>query len=93
MKRAISIPEAAHILKKETIHLLVLDMEYLRSISQSDWVTNIRYISFIPVVILSDIPEIDVGPTIKAGADVCYGNNLSPSVIALLQQSNKIMKY
>ena len=43
MKTAKSIPDAAHILKEETNHLLVLDMEYLRSISQSDWITNIRY--------------------------------------------------
>lgn len=84
MKNAINIPEAAHILKKETIHLLVLDMEYLRSIGQSDWIMNIRYVSFIPIVILSDLPEADVGPSIMAGADVCYGNNLPPSVIALL---------
>ena len=84
MKNAISIPEAAHILKEKTNHLLVLDMEYLRSIGQSDWITNIRYVTFIPTVVLSDTPEIDVGPSIKAGADVCYGNNLPPQVIAIL---------
>ena len=84
IKNAINIPDAAHILKKETNHLLVLDMEYLRSIGQSEWITNIRHISFIPIVILSDTPETDVGPTIMAGADVCYGNYLSPPVIALL---------
>lgn len=84
MKTAKSIPDAAHILKEETNHLLVLDMEYLRSISQSDWITNIRYATFIPIVVLSDIPETDVVPTIKAGADVCYRNDLPPPVIALL---------
>ena len=84
MKNAISIPEAAQFLKDEVIHLLVMDAEYLRSIGQSDWITNLRCISFIPIVVLSDIPEADVGPAIKSGADVCYGNNLPPPVIALL---------
>lgn len=84
MKIAISIPDAAYILKKETNHLLVLDMEYLRSIGQGEWITNIRHISFIPIVVLSDIPETDACPTIMAGADVCYGNDLPPPVIALL---------
>ena len=83
-KNAISIPEAAHILKEEKKHLLVLDMEYLRSIGQSEWIANIRFVSFVPIVVLSDIPEADVGPVIKAGADVCYGNNLPPSVITPL---------
>ena len=83
-KNVLNISEAVRILEKETIHLLVLDMEYLRSIGQSDWIINIRYISFIPIVVLSDIPETDVGPTIKAGADVCYDNKLPPSMIVLL---------
>ena len=84
MKNAISIPEAAHILKEEKNHLLVLDMEYLRSIGQSEWIANIRFVSFVPIVVLSDIPDADAGPVIKAGADVCYGNNLPPSVITPL---------
>ena len=84
IKNAISISEAAHILKREKNHLLVLDMEYLRSIGQSEWIANIRFVSFVPIVVLSDIPEIDAGPSIKAGADACYGNDLPLSVIAIL---------
>lgn len=84
VKNAIDISEVVRILKSETTHLLVLDMEYLRSIGQNDWIANIRYVSYIPVVVLSDIPEADVSSSIKVGADVCYGNDLPPSVIALL---------
>ena len=84
LKNMINISEAVGILKKESAHLLVLDMEYLRSIGQSEWVVNIRHVSFIPVIVLSDVPEADVGSTIEAGADVCYDNKLPPSIIALL---------
>lgn len=84
VKSVLNFSEAVRILEKETIHLLALDMEYLRSIGQSDWIINIRYVSFIPIIVLSDIPEADVGPTIKAGADVCYDNKLPPPVISLL---------
>ena len=71
-------------MERETIHSLVLDTEYLRSIGQSSWIVNIRYVSFIPIIVLSDVPEADAGPTIKAGADVCYDSKLIPPVIALL---------
>lgn len=84
LKSVINISETVHILERETVHLLVLDMEYLRNISQSDWIINIRYISFIPIIVLSDVPEADVSPAIKAGADVCYDNRLPPAVIAHL---------
>lgn len=84
LKNTLNISEAVSILKREPAHLLVLDMEYLRSINQSDWIVDIRHVSFIPVIILSDVPEADVSSTIEAGADVCYDNKLSPSTIVLL---------
>ena len=84
LKNVFTISEAIGILKKEPAQMLVLDMEYLRSINQSDWIVNIRYVSYIPVVVLSDAPETDVGPAINAGADICYDNRQPPPIIALL---------
>ena len=84
LKNVLNISEAVQILKREPTHLLVLDMEYLRGIKQSDWIVNIRYISFIPIIVLSDTPEADIDPVIKAGADVCYDSKLHPSSTALL---------
>lgn len=84
LKSARDINEAAHTLGKETFHLLVLDMDYLRSIGQSGWLLNIRHISFIPIVVLSAMQEVDVGPAVEAGADVCLDSNLPPPVISIL---------
>lgn len=84
LKNVLNISEAVSILKNDPALLLVLDMEYLRSIGQSDWIVNIRYVSFIPIIVLSDAPEADIGSTIEAGADVCYDSKLPPSIIVLL---------
>ena len=84
LRSILDINEAAHLLGKETFHLLVLDMDYLRSIGQSGWPLNVRHISFIPIVVLSTIQEIDVGPAVEAGADVCLDSNLPPPVISIL---------
>lgn len=84
LKNTLNISEAVSILKRESAHLLVLDMEYLRSINQSNWIVDIRHVSFIPVIVLSDVPEADVSFTIEAGADVCYDNKLPPSTIVFL---------
>ena len=35
LRNLLNISEAVHILEKETVHLLALDMGYLRSIGQS----------------------------------------------------------
>lgn len=84
LQSAINTSEAVRILEKGASHLLILDMQYLRNIRQSDRIINIRHISFIPIIILSDTPETDVYPVINAGADICYDSKLPPSVIALL---------
>ena len=70
-------------------------MEYLRSINQSDRIVNIRYISFIPIIVLSDVPETDVVPAIKAGADVCFDNGLPLPIIThlLSAQLRRITEY
>ena len=47
---ALDIKEVAQTIEKETFHLLVFDMDYLRSIGQSGWLLNIRNITFIPML-------------------------------------------
>lgn len=84
LKKVLDIAEAVRILERETVHLLILDMEYLRDMGQSEWIINVRRVSFVPIIVLSDIPEVDTGAAIKAGADACYGNTLPPAVIAPL---------
>ena len=84
LRSILNINEVAYILGKETFHLLVLDMDHLRIIGQNGWLLNIRHISFIPIVVLSAIQEVDVGPAVEAGADVCFDSNLPHSVISTL---------
>ena len=84
LRSAQDITEVARILGKETYHLLVLDMDHLRSIGQSGWLLNVRHISFIPIVVLSAMQKIDVGPAVEAGADVCFDSSLPPPVISIL---------
>ena len=83
-RSALDINEAAHVLRRETFHMLALDMDYLRSIGQSGWLLNVRHISFVPIVVLSAMQEVDVGPVVEAGADVCFDSNLPPTVISIL---------
>lgn len=94
-KIALDIKEAIHILEKDKFHLLVLDMDYLRSMGQSGCLLNIRRISFIPMVVLSGMPEVDVGPAVEAGADVCFDSNLPPIIISILMhaQLRRYTKY
>ena len=80
----LSVSEAIRISEREKVQLLILDMESLRGLGQSEWIVNIRYVSFIPIVVLTDIPEADIDPAISAGVDVCYDSKLPDSMIALL---------
>lgn len=84
LRTAEDFKDVSNILKSETIHLLILDMGYLYNIGQSDRIVNIRYVSFLPIIVLSDTPEADATPAIEAGADACYDNNWPPSVIVSL---------
>lgn len=42
-----SVHETRRLLEQETIHLLIVDLDYLRSIQQSEWLAGIRKISFV----------------------------------------------
>lgn len=68
---SLTVRDAGHILDQQIIHLLIVDLEYLRSIRQVDWLTGIRRITRIPVIILSDNPEEDTSPMVGLGADIC----------------------
>lgn len=71
---ALTVRDAGYILEQQVIHLLIVDLEYLRSVGQTDWLTGIRRITLIPVIILSDNPEQDTRPMVELGADICvYG--------------------
>lgn len=59
-----------------------MDLDYLRSVGQVDWLMDIRRMSFLPVIILTDTPEQDAGNMIHLGADMCISGKDSYSVIA-----------
>lgn len=63
-------------------HLLIADLDYLRSIQQSDWLTGIRRNSFVPVIILSDTPEKDIKGMVQLGADICISGKWPCAMIA-----------
>ena len=65
---SLTVRDAGHLLTQETFHLLIVDLEYLRSIGQTEWLTGIRRISFIPVIVLSDTPELDLHTMVQLGA-------------------------
>lgn len=44
---SLTVLDAGHILDKQIIHLLIANLEYLRSIGQDDWLAEIRKITFI----------------------------------------------
>ena len=57
--------EASHLLNHQMFHLLIIDLDYLRSIQQTDWLTRIRHNSFVPVIILSNTPEKDINGMVQ----------------------------
>ena len=81
---SVSVREASHLLNHQTFHLLIADLEYLRDKRQTERLSGIRRISFIPVIILSDAPERDLGGMIQLGADICISGRCPCSAIANL---------
>lgn len=66
-----TIKEAGRLLTGQMFHLLIVDLEYLRSILQIGWLAEIRHISFAPVIVLSDTPDEDINNVVHLGADIC----------------------
>ena len=79
-----TIQEANRLLYGQIFHLLIVDLEYLRSTQQIGWLTEIRRISFIPMIVLSDTPEDDVWDMVHLGADMCISGKQSYQTIAEL---------
>jgi len=69
-----NIREANRLLNENIFHLLIANLEYLRDIQQIDWISNIRHISFAPVVVLTNSPEQDTSYMIDLGVDMCVSN-------------------
>lgn len=76
--------EGSRLLHSQIFHLLIVDLEYLRSIRQTGWLADIRRISFVPVIVLSDTPEEDVRELVRLGADMCISGKQSCPMIAEL---------
>lgn len=80
--QSFTVQEASQMLNRQIFHLLIADLDYLRSIHQPNWLTRIRRNSFLPVIILSDTPEKDVNGMIRLGADMCISGKWPCSMIA-----------
>ena len=79
-----TVQEAKRLLAQKVFHLLIVDLGYLRSIRQAGWLAEIRRISFVPVIVLSDTPEEDVRELVHLGADMCIPGKQSCPMIAEL---------
>ena len=79
---SLAVRDAGHILDQQIIHLLIANLEYLRSIGQTDWLNKVRHITHIPIIILSDNPEQDTRPMVQLGADICVSVKDSYPMIA-----------
>lgn len=77
-----TIQEANYKLGKNIYHLLMTDLDYLRSIGKVGWLGRVRRISYLPVVVLSQNPEHDASGVVEFGADLCISVEQSFSSIA-----------
>ncbi len=80
--QSFTVQEASQLLNRQIFHLLIADLDYLRSIRQSNWLTRIQRNSFVPVIVLSNTPEEDVNDMIQIGADICVSGKWPCSMIA-----------
>ena len=74
--------EANRLLERRVFHLLIIGLDYLRTIQQADWLTDIRHISFVPLIVLSDTPEQDINNMVQLGADMCISGKPPFAAIA-----------
>lgn len=92
---SLTVQDASRLLIQQVFHLLVVDLEYLRSIQQIDWLASVRRVTFIPIVVLSDTPESDLHTLIHYGVDICISNKQAPPLIAdmMLSQLRRYTEY
>lgn len=77
-----SIQEANYLIHRQAFHLIIADLEYLRSTHQTDWLVGIRWNTFTPIIVLSNLPERDMNRMIQLGADMCIPGKWPRSMIA-----------
>ena len=80
--QSFTVQEASQLLNCQIFHLLIADLDYLRSPHQSNWLTRIRQNSFLPVIILSNTPKKDIKTMIQIGADICVSGKWPYDMIA-----------
>lgn len=92
---SLTVRDAGHMLDQQMFQLLIVELEYLRNIGQTDWLDRIRQITLIPIVVLSDNPKQDTHPMIELGADLCVYGKDPYSIIADLSfaQLRRFTKY
>ena len=79
---SLTIEEINQSIYNQTFHLIITDLEYLRSIHRVDWLAGIRRNTFAPIIVLSNSPEEDMSSIIQFGADMCIPGKWPCSVIA-----------
>lgn len=77
-----TIRETSRLLEQQVFHLLIIGLDYLRNIHQTDWLEYIRHISFVPLIILSSTPDQDINTMVRIGADMCISGNYPHTEIA-----------
>ena len=77
-----TIQDANRFVYRQVFHLIIVDLVFLRSIQQADWLAEIRRNTFAPIIVLSEIPEKDTNRMIQVGADICISTQWPCSVIA-----------
>lgn len=90
-----TVQEASRKLSEKAFHLLIADLEYLRSIGQRTWLEWVRQITFAPLIVLSDTPEQDSSGMVGLGADICVSGKRSlPMVVdAVFAQFRRYTEY
>ena len=79
---SLTAKDSSQLLSNQMFHLLIVNLEYLKSVRQVDWLAGVRRISFVPLIVLSDVPEKDIHSMIQLGVDICAPSNGPCSVIA-----------
>lgn len=81
---ASTLQMANRLLSETMFHLLIVNLDYLRSIRQIHWLSGLRHSSFAPVIVLSDTPEQDLTNAVDLGADICISSRCPHTEIAEL---------
>ncbi len=79
---SLTVYDANRLLSNQIFHLLIINLEYLKSVQQIEWLTGVRRISFAPLIVLSDAPDLDLHSMVELGADICAPSKGPHSIIA-----------